>query len=311
MENAVLGFIGSKNIGDYVQTKAVLDIVGSKNAKILDRESLNNYNENKIKTIINGWFMENPKNWPPSNKIKPLFVSFHINPAIKEELLKKESIEYFKKNEPIGCRDVYTRDILLEKGIKAYYSSCVTTTLSRNNYLKENDKPEGIIVIGAFDRLKPSLDNKSWLKLFLSIFKYPFKKISYNIKLTQFNRHLKAKKIKTQKYNQIVKRPIYSHEEGLRLAEEMLQKIAQSETLITSRIHAALPAIAMGLKVVFIDEGLGHDNHKQRLSGLRNYLTCTNLKDFFMINLDDVPLRKKHTEESIKIKEIINNFLNQ
>ena len=47
MENAVLGFIGSKNIGDYVQTKAVLDIVGSKNAKILDRESLNNYNENK------------------------------------------------------------------------------------------------------------------------------------------------------------------------------------------------------------------------------------------------------------------------
>ena len=171
MENAVLGFIGSKNIGDYVQTKAVLDIVGSINAKILDRESLNNYNENKIKTIINGWFMENPKNWPPSNKIKPLFVSFHINPAIKEELLKKESIEYFKKNEPIGCRDVYTRNILLEKGIKAYYSSCVTTTLSRNNYLKENDKPEGIIVIGAFDRLKPSLDNKSWLKLFLSIFK--------------------------------------------------------------------------------------------------------------------------------------------
>ena len=78
MENAVLGFIGSKNIGDYVQTKAVLDIVGSKNAKILDRESLNNYNENKIKTIINGWFMENPNNWPPSNKIKPLFVFLNL-----------------------------------------------------------------------------------------------------------------------------------------------------------------------------------------------------------------------------------------
>ena len=39
MERGILGFIGSKNIGDYVQTKAVIDLVGSKNIKILDREN--------------------------------------------------------------------------------------------------------------------------------------------------------------------------------------------------------------------------------------------------------------------------------
>jgi len=32
METGILGFIGSKNIGDYVQTKAVIDLVGSKNS---------------------------------------------------------------------------------------------------------------------------------------------------------------------------------------------------------------------------------------------------------------------------------------
>ena len=161
MEIAVLGFVGSKNIGDYIQTKAAIDIVGSKNIKILDREKLDKYNKENIKTIINGLFMENPKNWPPSKKIIPLFISFHINPSIKGELLKKESLEYFKKHEPIGCRDYYTRDLLIEKGIKAYFSSCITTSLNRKTYLNKNTKPTGIIVIGPFDMLKTTINKKT------------------------------------------------------------------------------------------------------------------------------------------------------
>ena len=247
METGILGFIGSKNIGDYVQTKAVIDLVGSKNIKILDRENLDKYNDNVIQTIINGWFMESPENWPPSEKIKPLFISFHLNPSIETELLKDESIKYFKSHEPVGCRDIYTRDILLEKGINAYYSSCITTTIDRNNYLKSKTQAEGIIVIGAFDRLKPTLDYKSSVKLLLSIFKYPFKKIDYTLKLSKFNRHLKNQNFKIKTYSQLNKRPIKSHNEGLNLASEMLEKIAESEVMITSRIHAALPALALSL----------------------------------------------------------------
>ena len=311
MERGILGFIGSKNIGDYVQTKAVIDLVGSKNIKILDRENLNKYNDNVIQTIINGWFMESPENWPPSKKIKPLFISFHLNPSIKTEFLKDESIKYFKSHEPVGCRDIYTRDILLKKGINAYYSSCITTTIDRNNYLKSKTQTEGIIVIGAFDRLKPTLDYKSSVKLLLSILKYPFKKIDYTLKLSKFNRHLKNQNYKIKRYSQLNKRPIKSHNEGLNLASEMLEKIAESEVMITSRIHAALPALAMGLKVIFIDQGLDHINHKHRLSGLKNYFTCVNLKDFFMINLDNIPVTDKHKVYTQKIKDTINNFLTQ
>ena len=309
METGILGFIGSKNIGDYVQTKAVIDLVRSKNIKILDRENLDKYNDKVIQTIINGWFMESPDNWPPSEKIKPLFISFHLNPSIKTELLKEESIKYFKSHEPVGCRDIYTRDILLEKGINAYYSSCITTTIDRNNYLKSKTQAEGIIVIGAFDRLKPTLDYKSSVKLLVSIFKYPFKKIDYTLKLSKFNRHLKNQNFKIKRYSQLNTRPIKSHNEGLNLASEMLEKIAESEVMITSRIHAALPALAMGLKVIFIDQGLDHINHKHRLSGLKNYFTCVNLKDFFMINLDNIPVTDKHKVYTQKIKETINNFL--
>ena len=311
MEIAVLGFVGSKNIGDYIQTKAAIDIVDSKKTRILDRENLDKYNDDDIKTIVNGWFMENPKNWPPSNRIIPLFISFHINPSAQGELLKKESLEYLKKHEPIGCRDHYTRDILIEKGIKAYYSSCVTTSLQRSKYLKKNKKPEGIIVIGAFDRLDPSINKKTFSQLIISTLKYPLKKIVYNLKLLKFNKHLNNQKTTIKRHSQIVSKPIISHNEGLKLAEEMLEKIASSEILITSRIHAALPAIAMGLKVVFIDEGLNHDNHKQRLSGLRNYFTSTNLKDFFMINLDNLINAQADRNHVKKIKLTINKFLNQ
>ena len=94
MEIGVIGYIGSRNIGDYIQTKAVIDMIHPINHKVLDREGLNKFKGSKLKTIINGWFMENPKNWPPNNNISPLFISFHINPSAERDLLKPESLSY-------------------------------------------------------------------------------------------------------------------------------------------------------------------------------------------------------------------------
>ena len=41
------------------------------NYKVLDRGGVNKFKGSKKKTIINGWFMENPKNGPPNNNISP------------------------------------------------------------------------------------------------------------------------------------------------------------------------------------------------------------------------------------------------
>ena len=310
MEIGVLGFSKSRNIGDYIQTKAVVDILNKQNIKILEREKLKNYNGPPIKTIINGWFMENPKNWPPNNNINPLFISFHINPSIVKTFINHQSLEYFKKHEPIGCRDYYTRDLLVKNGINAYFSSCVTLGIEREKYLKRQT-PGGVIVIGAFDRLKPYIDYKSPLKFLLSLIKYPLRILNYKIKLQKFNRHLYKKKFKIKSYKQINKTTINKNYEGIVLAEEMLNKIAESDIIITSRIHAALPALAMGLKVIFIDEGLDHTNHKMRLSGLKNYFKTVDFKDFFMINLEDVKNMENHNNYIQNIKQTINKFKTQ
>ena len=77
MNLGVIGYLKSKNIGDYVKTLSVINLI-NQDYTILERECLNNYKGKKTKTIINGWFMEKPLNFPPSTHIDPLFISFHI-----------------------------------------------------------------------------------------------------------------------------------------------------------------------------------------------------------------------------------------
>ena len=88
----------------------------------------------------------------------------------------------------------------------------------------------------------------------------------------------------------------------------MLKKIAESKIIITSRVHSALPALAMGLKVIFINEGLEHSNHKMRLSGLENYFKTVCFNDFFMINLDAIQSMENHMDCIKKTNQTINNF---
>jgi len=307
----VLGYIGSRNIGDYIQTKAVIDMIHPINHKVLDREGLHKFKGSKIKTIMNGWFMENPKNWPPNNNISPLFISFHINPSAERDLLKPESLNYLKQYEPIGCRDTYTQNLLQKNGIKSYYSSCITTTFNRDKYITNKTQPEGIIVIGAFDRLNPSIDFSSIYRLLLSLIKYPIHKLKYLLKKISFENHLRNQNIVVKRYQQITKRKISSHNQGLKLANDMLKEIAKSEIIITSRIHAALPALAMGLKVVFINEGLSHKNHKTRTADVNKFFMTVSLKEFFMTNLDIIQKRTEHKVYFKKIKETITKFMNE
>ncbi|MEZ4908474.1 MAG: hypothetical protein R2771_12725 [Saprospiraceae bacterium] len=74
----------SQNYGDDIQSLAAFRLIKDLNYSIdymIDREHLNKkISDEKIKLVANGWFMENPNNWPPANNIDPLFISFHLNP---------------------------------------------------------------------------------------------------------------------------------------------------------------------------------------------------------------------------------------
>jgi hypothetical protein len=301
-KKAFLSYPKSNNLGDYIQSIATKEIIGEDSIG-LDRENLHIYNGPNVYLIMNGWFMQNSKNWPPSDKITPFFISFHINPIAKDNLLSKKGLEYFQKHEPIGCRDMYTQNLLQKKGINSYFSGCLTLTL-RNK--KKDFKKEGVLIIGALDRLKPKIDIKN---LFNELIKYPYKFFKYNRSKKRLDDFILSKGFSKVTYkSQII--DLYKNVDKQRnlLANEQLNLIAKSKLVITSRLHVALPAIAYGTKVIFLKDGLEHINHQSRLKGISDYFYCCKSEDLNTLSLVDVKPKKNHRKIKKKLIESIDQF---
>jgi hypothetical protein len=76
-----------------------------------------------------GWYMHSwyriRWDFPFHPNLRPVFVSFHVN---HQESLQGESLDYLRRNAPIGCRDWTTVHLLLDHGVPAFFSGCLTTT---------------------------------------------------------------------------------------------------------------------------------------------------------------------------------------
>lgn len=126
------------NLGDYIQSLAAEQYLPHID-KYVNREALSAYKDEHIKLIMNGWFMHKPENWPPSGKIHPLIISFHLNSQAKNQMLKEPGRNWFRDHAPVGCRDIYTLNAMREAGLDAHLSGCLTTTL-KNKYSYRTDE---------------------------------------------------------------------------------------------------------------------------------------------------------------------------
>ena len=314
-KTAIISYPNSNNLGDYIQKIASKQFLNEKTIQI-DRDNLKNYAGERVKLILNGWFMENPKNWPPSNNIIPFFISFHINPIIKSYILNSKGVEYLKQHEPIGCRDLYTKSILEEKGIKAYFSGCLTLALDRKKINIKNNSRKGVLVINVIDRIlpkflyhkKPSI--KNFFKDSIQVIKYPYKKIKYIISKRRINFFLNNQKKEVKFLSQIIDINKTSILEREKLAYDQLYAIANSELVLTSRIHSALPSVALAVPTIFILDGLDHINQKSRLLGLDKFFTIIKSKDLNKVSIEKIILKNNHKTFVEKMKTKITNFIN-
>lgn len=254
MKYALLKYDENKrffNVGDNIQSLAAKQFLPKVDI-YLNRENLADYRGEKVKLIMNGWFTHNVHNWIPSEDIEPLFVSFHMNNTAAPHMLTQAGIAYLKKHEPIGCRDQYTADILKEKGIDAYFTGCLTTTLDSYK-VDDSERGDDVFIVD------PLYSYPRKEKVFYN-FKWTIKSIlNGNIfKLKKKNKHLRnflSKELleKAIYVNQEPPSNTYSHEEKFEMAEDLLMKYAKAKLVITSRIHCALPCLALGTPVIFIN----------------------------------------------------------
>ena len=258
------------NIGDYIQSLAAKRFLPQVDV-LVSREKLNEVKD-PVYIILNGWFMHHPSHWPPSEAVTAKFISFHINDFAKEQMTNEKSIAYYKKHEPIGCRDKFTEKLLKDKGIDAYFSGCLTLTLEKEKYVK-NEK-EDIIFCDILSH-KNDTDEDSNVTTWKKI-RNPHKIIinkSSEI-LSNYKTEKKTKKLmKKLVPKDIREQAVYisnqnfeakTHEDKFKIAEDLLAKYASAKLVVTSRIHVALPCLAFNTPVVFIHP----ERDTSRLSGL-------------------------------------------
>lgn len=305
------------NIGDYIQALASSQYYPHIDG-FLDRdEDLKDYDNKPCKVIMNGWYMHNPDNWPPSKKIIPLFVAFHLNILAEKELTSKKSIEYLKLHEPIGCRDKRTMELLREYGVNAYFSGCMTLTLGKK-YYNEKKEDKTYIVDPPFD---VKFNHKLIIMALLHFIKYPIdviklthiKNLSFLSGRIFFKKILKAS-LYHKEYSRIFSRniimdSIYICQESedyiknfptdfdrLKEAEKLVKQYAKAKLVITSRIHCALPCLGLETPVIYLERKQDSEASTCRLDGLRelfNIVEIENgkLKPTFKINL---PINKEN-----------------
>jgi len=236
-ENVKFGLLSysSMNIGDDIQSVAARRFLPRVDT-LVHREQVNTFKSTvATKLILNAWWMWNPRNFPPSSSISPLPISMYLRDEVRDELVDKSS-EYLKKIGPIGCRDLSTRDYLLGKGIDAYFSGCLTLTLNRN---KEVPRGDFILAIDLPDAVLKNLRKRTNRRVF----------------------NLTA-----------ILTPSFTQNQRFDLAKTILYLLSRAHCVVTTRLHAALPCLALETPVLRIDLERDHNNVASRFSGYEGCL---------------------------------------
>ena len=276
---------GGVNIGDYIQALASSQFLPQIDG-FIDRERLKDYNSEECKLIMNGWYIHNAQQWPPSSKIIPLYVAVHFNSTVKDKLLSNESIAYLKQYEPIGCRDTNTVKLLQSKGVNAYFSGCMTLTLGRNYHseIKENKYYFVDPCFVTHWNLYTTFYNAiyllfHWRPICIIAKKHPDPKKGLRKKMimTAFYREYKrffrkeilinAEYINQQSIEYI--RKFSTDEELLKEAERLVKCYAKAKLVVTSRIHCALPCLGLGTPVIYTEDAHQSEASACRFGGLR------------------------------------------
>jgi hypothetical protein len=218
----------STNLGDEIQAIAARQFLPRVDRR-LPREALDREpgGASPVMTIMNGWYMANPKAWPPHPKILPLLVSVHLTqhrasrkrfwiaPASRR-MLTTAGVEWLKAHGPVGARDYATRRLLESHGIESHYSGCLTLTLPARLDVQMHGR------VVACD-LPPALVGELARRT-----NRPPLVVSHTDTTTS------------------------GFAARLDRADALLDLYAGARAVVTSRLHCALPCLALGTPVLFV-----------------------------------------------------------
>jgi hypothetical protein len=249
-KEALLVYANTNNLGDEIQSIAVERFLSGIEARV-DRDNLSRFmpaGREKYRIVLNGWYSGAPENWPPSEHLDPLLISMHISgtPAYRSGLRARDVLlcpplaEYLRHYGPVGARDLSTLRLIQRAHVEGYFSGCVTLTLPR--CLEDRDE-ESLVL----NDLPPEVA--------ASILARTRKRV---VQTSHVGFH----------------EP--DSDKRFRRARELLDVYRRAGCVVTTRLHCALPTLAMGTPVLLID--VASDQH--RFEGLHDLVHHCTVAEF-------------------------------
>ncbi len=275
MKYGLLYYKKTDNIGDDIQTYAQKRFLPRVDY-LIDREELGMFIPSKkeaVSVIMNAWYIHNKIAWPPSPFINPLLISMHFtsNPRLNGEYSYLNSLggEYLRERGPVGCRDEKTLELLKKHNIDGYFSGCMTLTLKP---FKDLEKKDYVCLVDVDEEIVKKI--KSSTKREVRVITHA---------------------LDPQEYSKL------SFKERMQKVEELLKTYQQAHLVITTRLHAMLPSVALQTPVILI-----HDKkyEEDRLGTFTKFVTNFSSDELKKINLKNIIEKPKNNDTSyVKISK--------
>ena len=256
--------VSTENLGDHIQAQlAGLELLarfGLSPRIALDRDfelrsapGLDPERSHPI--LLNGWFKRDSSEWPPHPRLEPIFLGFHIRLFQSPSLMSGESLAYYRAHQPIGCRDRHTAQLLSANGVEAYESHCLTLTFPRR--VRAASQAE-VFVVSRDERLLQALPASLG----------PFTSLLHYTGDTDFARNLARARKLLEVYRD------------------------RARLIVTSLLHCAMPALALGIPVVMfypMNSPEGHASDRERFSSLENLIRIWRFDEMDDVDWSPVP----------------------
>ena len=283
MKYGLIYYNNTHNLGDDILSYAGKQFLPQVDYYI-DREHLDVFIPNEkeyVATIANGWFLHNCYTFQPSPYIHPLFIGTHFSTdAILWEdytYIDNALTQYLQQHGPIGCRDYHTANILQDKGIPNYFSGCMTLTLSKFQNVVPTHK---IVLVDVSENIT------NYVKTIFS----------------QKNIISKTHRLKDSE----ARLPWSVRETRV---EDFLKLYQSAELVITTRLHCALPCVALGTPVIFI--GKFDTDYNMRIDSYSSFFPCFSEEEFLNHNADTFMSQPEKTKDISSIAASLTKKCNE
>lgn len=286
MKYGLVVFKETENIGDDIQSYVAIKYL-PKIDYYIEREKLDLFvpkKKEQVITIMNGWYLHSKINFPMSPYIYPIYVSVHFsnydNAGITNEYLNAYSKKELDKYGPIGCRDTNTMELLSNANIDNYFTGCLTTTIKKKNTIKKTNK---ICIVDIDEKAEKYLRDN----------------------IGDPNRIIKATHTLDKNKNSKL-----SWETRFKNVEKLLDIYQSAELVITSRLHCALPCLALGTNVLLLyDENKAYT--KDRLSDYSKIITHMSTEEFINSGMQIIENGITNPKNYLEIRHNINKIVKQ